>query len=65
MALFKNEPDTKLNNIFIVWISFWARNAIKNETKNVNKSSAVSSIFVIVLIYWPQDSENSMVTPSF
>ena len=31
----KNEPDTKLNHIFIVKISFCARNATKNET---NKS---------------------------
>ena len=29
--------QTKLNCIFIVQISFCARNTIKNDTKNVNK----------------------------
>ena len=33
----KNEPSTKLNHIFIVQISFWVRNAIKHEAKNVKK----------------------------
>ena len=49
----KNEPNTKLNHIFIVLISFYARNAWKNETKNANKNSLFCSIFVIYLIFWP------------
>ena len=31
----------------------FVRNAIKNETKNVNKNSLFCSIFVIFLIFWP------------
>ena len=38
MILLKNEPNRKSNHIIIVQISFFARNAIKFETKNVNKT---------------------------
>ena len=49
----KNEPNTKLNHIFTVYIIFCARNPIKDKIKNVNKSSLFCSIFVIFLIFWP------------
>ena len=39
--------------MFIVQKSFCVRNAIKNETKNVNKNSLFYLIFVIFLIFWP------------
>ena len=53
MILLKKWANTKLNHIFIVLISFGARNAIKNETKNVNKNSLFCITFVIFLIFWP------------
>ena len=34
-------------------ISQYARNAIKNETKNKNKNSPSCSIFIRLLIFWP------------
>ena len=53
MILFKNESNTNLNQILGVQIGFCARNAIKNETKNVDKNSLFCSILVIFLIFWP------------
>ena len=52
MILFKKWAKHKVSNIFMVQINFCARNAIKNETKNVNKNSLVCLIFVIFLIFW-------------
>ena len=49
----KNEQNAKQNHTIIEKISFCARNAIKIETKNVNKNSLFYSIFVIFLIFWP------------
>ena len=48
----KNEPNTKLNHVFLVSISFCPRKVIKNETKKLNKNGIVCSIFVIFLIFW-------------
>ena len=53
MILFKKSAKLKVNYVFVVQISFCARNAIKNETKNVNKNSLFCSIYVIFSIFWP------------
>ena len=45
--LYKNEPNTKLNQILNVKISFCARNVIKNKTKNANKNNPSCLDFVI------------------
>ena len=39
--------------VIIVEISFCARNAIKNETKNVNQNSLFSLTFAIFWVFWP------------
>ena len=49
--MFNKSTKLKVNYIFVVQISFCTRNAIKNETKNVNKSSLFYSIFVIFFIF--------------
>ena len=61
----KNEPNIKLNHIFIVQISFCARNAIKNETNNVNTNSFICSIFVILLIFTPPELRKWYGDPLF
>ena len=44
---------SRARKIIIVEISFCARNAIKNETKNVNQNSFFSLIFAIFWMFWP------------
>ena len=44
MTFFKKSVKLKVKYIFVMYISFCARSAIKNETKNVNKSSLFCSI---------------------
>ena len=61
----KNEPNTKLNHVFLVLISFCPRNAIKNETKNLNKNGIVYSIFMIFLIFWPPELRKYYGDPLF
>ena len=51
MILFKKSAKPKVNYIFVAKMRFCARNAIKNETKYVNKRSLFCSNFVIFLIF--------------
>ena len=48
----KNVRNSKLNHVYCV-SQFLRENVIKYETKNVNKSSLLRSIFVIFLIFRP------------
>ena len=53
MILFKKWAKHKIKSYIYCENQFCARNAIKTETKNVNKNGLFYSIFVIFLSFWP------------